>query len=159
MVFGQISSFSLRSNYDLIGFAPIWLRFGGFWTNPTKIKWFLAKIRWVLLKSDKGLRLFFPDPVGFAQSGKDPMKKCRSSSIGTSGNIFVSFNRPYCRSTESDLTWFVGLLDWQWVFFPATLCHQVSYRLGTNPTWIDLWTSLTTLRNFPKWPPVYISYH
>ena len=142
-----------------MGFAPIWLRSGGFWTNPTKIKWFLAKIRWVLLKSDKGLRLFFLNPMGFAQSGEDPMKNCRLPPIGTSGNIFVGFNRLNSRSTEFDLTWSVGFLDWQWVFFLATLCHQVGYRLGTNPTWTDLWTSLTTLRNFPKWPPVYISYH
>lgn len=40
VVFVQILLFSLRSNYDLVGFTPIWLRFGGFWTNLTKIKWF-----------------------------------------------------------------------------------------------------------------------
>ena len=72
--FGDISSFTLRSNYNLMGFAQIrlrsienmmrfaqiWRNFDGFYLNP-------AKLWWCLLKSSDDLVYFCLDLVIFAK--------------------------------------------------------------------------------------------
>ena len=133
----------LRSNENMMGFAQIRRNSNGFSLNPTTIWFFFfAQISWVLHKSGEDLMFFCSDLVSFAQTQQRSSEKYRSPPKGTSGGIFVGFDRSDWWLNKSDQTWPVGSYGWWRVFLSETQCHRVDCGLGTDPTRTGPWTPL-----------------
>ena len=130
----------LRFNENMLDFAQIRRNSNGFCSNRSRFGVFLLRSREFC--TNLMIWFFFSQIyLVLHKSNKDPTKNTDRRPKGTSWSIFIRSGR---WSIQSDLTWPVGFCDRWRVFSSKTRCHWVSCGLGTNPTWTNLWTPLTS---------------